>query len=219
MRRHILVLGGTSPAGIAFCLAALRDSHTLTLYVRNASKLPCEISINANIIVGQVDTSYALETAISQANTCVSFLGPNLWNLKRGHTSITDGYRTILPLLRKHNYTRALFISTPSYRAPQDAFSILYSLVVWSVYLFFSTAYKEINGYTPLITELSTDELAWTVFRVPVLRNGEAKPVTAGFVGDVGLSIERKALAEWVLQEMEEGKWVGECPALSNAST
>jgi hypothetical protein len=89
--------------------------------------------------------------------------------------------------------------------------------MVWSVYLFFSTVYKEINGFTPLIAQLPADELAWTVFRVPVLRDGEAKPVKAGFVGNVGLSIERKALAEWVLKEMEEGKWVGKCPAVSNA--
>jgi hypothetical protein len=78
------------------------------------------------------------------------------------------------------------------------------------------TAYKEINGFTPLIRQISADELAWTVFRVPVLRDGEARPVKAGFVGDVGLSIERQALAEWVLREMEEGRWVGKCPAVSN---
>jgi hypothetical protein len=217
MTKSILVLGGTSPAGIAFCLAALRDGHTLILYVRNASKLPKEISSIADIIVGQLGDVAALQNAICKAITCVSFLGPNLWNLKKDHTPITDGYRIILPLLRKYNYTRALFISTASYHATQDSFSILHSLMVWSVYLFFSTVYKEINGFTPLIAQLPADELAWTVFRVPVLRDGEAKPVKAGFVGNVGLSIERKALAEWVLKEMEEGKWVGKCPAVSNA--
>jgi hypothetical protein len=217
MPQHVLVLGGTSPAGIAFCLAALRDGHTLTLYVRNASKLPSEILSNVNIIVGQLDDMFALESAISEAKACVSFLGPNLWNLKKGHTPITDAYRIILPLLQKHNYTRALFISTASYRAPQDAFSILYSLMVWSVYLFFSTAYKEINGFTPLFTEIPVEELAWTVFRVPVLRDGKTGPVKAGCVGVVGLSVERKALAEWVLEEMEQGRWIGRCPALSNA--
>jgi hypothetical protein len=217
MPRNILVLGGTSPAGIAFCLAALRDGHILTLYVRNASKVPNEISTNTKIIVGRLDDVAALEAAIIEAKTCVSFLGPNLWNLEKGLTPITDGYRIILHLLQKHNYTRALLISTASYHATQDSFSILHSLMVWSVYLFFSTAYKEINGFTPLIAQLPADELAWTIFRVPVLRDGEAGPVKAGFVGDVGLSIERKALAEWVLREMEEGKWVGKCPAVSNA--
>jgi nucleoside-diphosphate-sugar epimerase len=217
MTKSILVLGGTSPAGIAFCLAALRDGHTLILYVRNFSKLPIEISSIANIVVGQLDDTAALEHAVSHAKTCVSFLGPNLWNLGKGLTPITDGYRIILPLLQKHNYTRALFISTASYHVPQDAFSILYSLMVWSVYLLFSTAYKEINGFTPLVAQLPADELAWTIFRVPVLRDGEAKPVKAGFVGEVGLGIERKALAEWVLREMEEEKWVGKCPAVSNA--
>jgi hypothetical protein len=217
MPRHILVLGGTSPAGVAFCFAALGDSHMLTLYVRNASKLPSEISSNANVVVGGLDDPAALERAISAAKTCISFLGPVLSNLTKCYTPITEGYRTILPLLQKHNYTRALFISTASYRAPQDAFSILYLLMVWSVYLFFSPAYEEINGFTPLITQLPADELAWTVFRVPVLRDGEAKPVKAGFVGEVGMTIERKAIAEWVLKEMEDGKWLGKCPALSNA--
>jgi hypothetical protein len=43
---------------------------------------------------------------------------------------------------------------------------------------------------------------------VPILRNGEAVPVKAGYVGDVGISLERKALAEWLLMEMEERKFV-----------
>lgn len=130
---------------------------------------------------------------------------------------ITDGYKVIMPLLQKYAYTRTLFVSTASYRAPQDTFSLIYRLMVWSIYLFFPAAYAEINGMTPLMVELPS-ELQWTVFRVPMLANKEAGPVKAGFVGaGVGWRIERKAMAEWVLKEMEEKKWVGKCPALSNA--
>lgn len=33
----------------------------------------------------------------------------------------------------------------------------------------------------------------------------------------VGMVLDREALAEWVLREMEEEKWVGKCPAVGNA--
>ena len=217
--RHILMFGSTSPAGIAFCLAALRDSHSLTLYVRNVSKLPVEISSNTTIITGELNDATAVEKAVScGATTCISLLGPVLGSGKRGYKPITNGYELILPLLQKHNYIRAMFVSTASYRAPQDGFSLFFALMVWSVYLLFQAAYDEINGFTPLFAKLPVDDLNWTVFRVPLLMNGEAKPVKAGFIGgNVGLSVDRKALAEWVLREMDEGKWIGRFPAVSNA--
>lgn len=70
----------------------------------------------------------------------------------------------------------------------------------------------------PLMTALPVNKMNWTVFRVPQLKDGAAVPIKDGFVGEgVGMKIERKALAEWVLKEMEEGKWIGKCPAVSNA--
>lgn len=219
MPRHILVFGGTSPAGIAFCLAALRDNHTLTLYVRNPAKLPVEISSNVQTVVGSLTDASKIEEAVScGAKTVVSFLGPVLSDAKKGNTPIADGYRVIIPLLRRYKYERTLNVSTASYKAPQDRFSILYMLMIWAVYLFVRPAYTEINTMTPLITDLPTDEIKWTVFRVPGLGDKEAKPVKAGYVGEgIGIFIERKGIAEWILKEMEEEKWVGKCPALSNA--
>ncbi|KAF1996004.1 hypothetical protein P154DRAFT_580246 [Amniculicola lignicola CBS 123094] len=65
MSRHILVFGGTSPTGIDLCLATLRDGYTLTLYLRNASKLPAEISDTATAITGLLDDSTAIEKAVA----------------------------------------------------------------------------------------------------------------------------------------------------------
>jgi hypothetical protein len=216
---HILVFGSTSPLGQEFCQAALGASHTLTLYVRNASKLHVEISSNTNIIIGNLFDAEALEAAINcGATTCVSFLGPVLGNCKRGQMPVTNGYELIVPLLRKHNYRRVLITSTASFHVTQDRFSLVYSFMVWSVYLFFRAAYDEINGFTPLITKLPIDNgMKWTVFRVPILGKGKAKGVKAGYVGEVGVKVEREGVAQWVIKEMEEGKWVGKCPCLANA--
>ena len=63
-------------------------------------------------------------------------------------------------------------------------------------------------------------DLDWTVFRVPLLNDNEAElPVWAGllttkFRGTSYLS--RGSLARWVLEEIEEGRWIGKAPALGN---
>ncbi|RMZ72433.1 hypothetical protein GMOD_00007417 [Pyrenophora seminiperda CCB06] len=216
MHRHILVLGGTSPTGIDFCLAALRDGHELTLYARNPSKIPPEIADQANVVVGALTDAAKVETAVaSGAKTCVSFLGP-VQGMTKGCTPVTDGYRVILPLLEKHRYERNLFLSTASYHDPADAFSFTFLTLIWMIWLFAHPAYVEINAMNTEFVNLP-DRMKWTVYRVPILRSGEPKPIMAGMIGQTGMFLERKGLAEWLLKEMEEDKWVGKCPAVSNA--
>ncbi|KAJ4350359.1 uncharacterized protein N0V89_008980 [Didymosphaeria variabile] len=138
MPRHILVLGGTSPAGIDFSLAALRDGHTLTLYVRNPSKLPPEIANNATLHKGELTDAAAIEKAVAYQHYDAAIRGA------------AEG--------------------------------------------------DELDGVSGA-----------------AVGEGPAKGVKAGMVGEVGAKLERKGLAEWVLKEMEVGKWAGKVPAVSNA--
>jgi hypothetical protein len=69
------------------------------------------------------------------------------------------------------------------------------------------------------------EKIDWTVFRVPLMQGkalGENDgPVNAVYVGDKkwrdGLSLDRGRLVKWILEELEEGKWICACPVLSNA--
>jgi uncharacterized protein YbjT (DUF2867 family) len=49
--KKILVLGGTGPLGVYFCQKALANGHQLTIYARNPSKLPEDVSSNAAVNV------------------------------------------------------------------------------------------------------------------------------------------------------------------------
>jgi len=42
--KQIVVFGGTGIMGLAFCQYALDNGHELTIYARNPSKLPEEVS-------------------------------------------------------------------------------------------------------------------------------------------------------------------------------
>lgn len=54
--------------------------------------------------------------------------------------------------------------------------------------------------------------------RLPVLTNGEVKPVQAGYVGSGkdSMILTRRSMCIWVLNEIEEKKWVGKAPGISN---
>lgn len=80
-KHHILVLGGSGICGLVFTEAALEAGHKLTLYVRTPSKIPAELSSNANlnVIQGELgDVEGLKKAAACGADLFVSLAGPTL---------------------------------------------------------------------------------------------------------------------------------------------
>lgn len=134
------------------------------------------------------------------------------------HQPITDGLKVIFPLLVAARYERVLLLGTPSYTAPEDKGALKYKAVIGLVRLVGGDASREYSEMGRFVATQSVDDLKWTLFRVTLINNGETKPVTATYTGwgQDGLFISRSSIAEWVLQELKEGKWIGKMPAISN---
>lgn len=85
-------------------------------------------------------------------------------------------------------------------------------------------AYDEVRGMAQATVDLG-ENIKWTVFRVPLLSGKKLDEsegeVEACFVGDKkgrdGLWLDRGRLARWILGELDEEKWIGACPLVSNA--
>ncbi|PGG98829.1 hypothetical protein AJ80_09466 [Polytolypa hystricis UAMH7299] len=219
MVSHILVIGATGQTGLDFCHAALNQGHTLTLYVRNPSKLPADITGNSNVTV--IKGTLEDVAGLQQAATCgatifVSFAGPV--SSSKG-TPVTDAMKAIFPLLVANKFTRAMVLGTCSYPAPQDKGALKWKASVVLIKMIGGSAYQEFNGLGTFVTSQDAAQLKWTLFRVPFLGNGPEAPVTATFtgMGDDGMFLSRKSIAAWVLAEMgEDSSWVGKAPVLSN---
>jgi len=127
--------------------------------------------------------------------------------------------KLIFPLLIANNFQRALVLGTCSFPAPQDKGAWKWSASVTLIKIIGGSAYDEFHGLGQYVTSQDVNKLKWTLFRVPFLRNGEARDVKASFTGsgEDGMFLSRKSIAEWVLREMsEESEWVGKAPVLSN---
>ncbi|KAK0105038.1 hypothetical protein ONS95_004594 [Cadophora gregata] len=223
---HILLLGGTGICGTIFLRAALEAGHTLTLYVRTPSKISEDIASNPNIHI--IQGEFGDEESLKKAAACgatvfVSLAGPTLGE-KKG-MPITHALQTLYPHLLANSYTRILTLSTASYSAPEDTRSVKWWVAInMYVRVIGGDAYNEVRGMAQATVDLG-EKIKWTVFRVPLLSGkalGDSEgEVEACYVGDKkgrdGLWLDRGRLARWILGELDEGKWIGTCPLVSNA--
>lgn len=119
----------------------------------------------------------------------------------------------------KHNVRRGLFLSTPSYSSPDDVWSPTWYFIITLLWLTVNWGYREVVESSKYIASQPVDQFRWTLFRVPNLRSGPARPVVTTLKGrdTFNWNLERKALAEWVLLELKQEKFVGKAPLIYNA--
>jgi hypothetical protein len=134
--------------GIEFVNLALAATppHTITLYVRNPSKVPEEIKSHPNvtIIEGQLNDKEGLEKAVSSGATVfASFAGPTYGS--KG-TPVTESMKLLFPLLIKKGFTRALVLGTPSFSAPEDKGGFKWRASILLVKLIGGSGYQEFHG-------------------------------------------------------------------------
>lgn len=131
---------------------------------------------------------------------------------------LADAYTLLYPLLIENHFERALVLSTPSYVVSEDKGAFKWRALVGVASLISADAVKEMIAIGEATASVPS-VLKWTVFRVPMLTNGKEAPVKATYTGsgDDYLMLTRAGMAEWVLKEMVENKWVGKAPMLCNA--
>ncbi|KAJ7057878.1 NAD(P)-binding protein [Mycena amicta] len=225
MAPHILILGATGGSGLALIQMAQHqpDPPTLTLYVRpnSRNKLPANIADNARVRVveGSLTDPQALADAMQGVDTVVSVLGAYIdprWQ------PIADSFPTIISVMRASSTAKRLMaLSTPSFSGdPNESHS---APLKWRIYrsippFFVPQGNAEMVGIAKAVA--SADDLDWTVFRVPHLTDhGAELPVAAGLIGpdyQASIDLSRKSMAVWILNEIEERKWVKKAPMLAN---
>lgn len=234
----VLILGGTGPCGILTCRYALQAGHQLVIYARNPSKLPkgmypifyrsrtepvllaaqyTDITAHddVQVVAGELTNLAALRSALEGCNAVISSIGP-LPSQEPGLV-VTNAYKVILEAMRAQGVKRIIALGTPSIVDPVDPRGILAWLLPFLIKLAMPGLYKDIVAVGALFRQ--TEDIDWTVVRVPFLTNKPGTAVNAGYVGDgkVGWVLRRDAYAWFVMDELEKGEWVKRMPAISNA--
>jgi putative NADH-flavin reductase len=216
---RVVILGGTGPSGILLIEEALAAKHTIVIYARSPQKLPAHLSKHPDITVikGELQDAAALATALAGAQAVLSALGPMLGN--PAGTPIALGYGVVLEAMRRAGVRRLVALGTPSIKDEKDKFSMVYSAMIAAVAVGAHSVYRDIVAVGEVIR--GSEDIDWTLVRVPVLKNDKNREVRAGYIGDgvagSGYTLSRQGFAAFVLQELEKGEWVKRAPLITSA--
>lgn len=241
---HVLILGGTGPAGILVVKQYFSKypDGTAVLYARNPSKFPADITANkaVTLIKGELTDEVALSSTFEGKHVdavCVSSsihfqrsrslmipsfslsslsaLGP----IQSETPHFAEFYSSFIPIMHKYNSTRLIALSTPSAPDPQDKWALAPFLLVLLVKLLANQIWTDVVAYADVIRKESVKaDIEYTIVRVPFLTNKEGKKPVAGYLGDgkVGVILSRYAYAEFAVDQIEGREWVNKSPALSS---
>jgi hypothetical protein len=130
---------------------------------------------------------------------------------------ITNGYRVLLKAMREEGVRRLIALGTTSIPDPADLPGIMPWLVGLMIKTIMPGAYRDILAFGDLIRQ--TDDIDWTIVRVPFLTQKPGTAAVVGYIGDgkVGWVLRREAYAQFVMDELEKREWVKRMPWISNA--
>lgn len=209
----ITLFGATGAAGRIVLERALAAGHDVTAYVRDAGKLPRAMP-HLKVVEGRLDDAAAIDRAVAGQDAVISLLGPK--GDSRG-LPVSRGTALIVAAMQRHGVKRLVATATPSARDPNDRFSLSFVLAVRMIRILAHDAYDDIVATAATVRNSTLD---WTLARLPML--AEPTPgatVHAGYVGDGKLrlfSLSRNALADFLLAEATDPRWVRKAPALSD---
>ena len=208
----IAIFGATGETGRQLVEQALAAGYQVVAYVRNPSKLNTKHE-NLTIVQGELADQAIIERAVSAADAVISVLGP------RGGSKgkpITRGMQNIIEAMKKQGVRRLIISSTLSAKDPNDLPDFKAKALVNLVKLTMHAAYEEIVSVADTVRK---SDLDWTIVRLTTLNNNpKSGKGRVGYLGkgEVGLRISRADLAEFMLKQVQDTKYLRQAPVISN---
>jgi uncharacterized protein YbjT (DUF2867 family) len=205
------VLGGTGRAGQLVVAGALQRGHEVVAYARRPEAL--EPRPGLTVVEGELADGDRLAAALRGCAAVVSLLGPGAD--RAGARQLGDGMRTLVAAMDAVGIRRLVATLTPSAPDPTDGRDRRVTALVRTVRFVLPDAYNAVRSMDEVVR---TSGLRWTIVRIPVLREGAARPsARPRRIGQPGgLVLSRERLADFVLDVVETGTFVHEAPLLAD---
>jgi putative NADH-flavin reductase len=191
---------------------ALGAGDQVVAYVRDPSKLEQKHE-RLTVIPGELKDREGIERAVNGADAVISVLGP------RGGSKakpITVGTQNIIAAMKKQGVRRLIISSTASTKDPKDKPELRFRVIIGMVKLFIHAAYEDIVSTAEAVRK---SDLDWTIVRLSLLNNDpKSGKVKVGHMGrgEVGTRISRADIADFMLKQVKDPKYLRQAPLISN---
>jgi putative NADH-flavin reductase len=209
---RLTVFGATGRAGRLLIEQALASGYNVVAYARDPSKLDTKDE-HLTVVQGELTDQMLIENAVKGADAVISVLGP------RGDSKnkpLTEGMKNIIAAMKKHGVRRLIISSTISAKDSNDLPEFRARTLVNLVKLTMHAAYEEIVSVAETVR---ASDLDWTIVRLTLLNDKpKSEKVRAGYLGrrEVGTWVSRADVADFMLKQVEDTKYLRQAPAISN---
>ncbi|MCX6303753.1 MAG: NAD(P)H-binding protein [Bacteroidetes bacterium] len=208
----ILVLGATGRTGNLFTQLALAKNHQVTAVFRNKNKA---ILPGVHYMEGSPSDPELLDKALRGIDAVVVSL-----NISRSSdnpfarvlsplTLISDTIKALIPAMEKNHVKRIITVSASGVG---DSFNDMF--LVARLLIRYSNIWKAYEDHDRQEQVLRQSVLDWTIARPVMLNDKDNDEYTAAPGKPSGGSISRKAVAKFILDSLESGKYKRDCVTL-----
>ncbi len=209
----LAIFGATGRTGRPLLEQALSQGHEVAVLVRDPSKLSTR-SERLRVVQGDLLDSQKVEEVVAGTEAVLSVIGrtkgspPDL---------MTNATKNILDAMRKHGVRRLISLTGAGVPDPNDQpklvdnlFRAVFKLPIGGM----KETMHDALGHVELI---KASDLDWVIVRGPRLveepRTGQYR---VGYVGkDSGIKLGRADLAEFMLNQLTEDKYLHKLPVVS----
>jgi uncharacterized protein YbjT (DUF2867 family) len=206
---NILVLGATGRTGKLFTQLAMAKNHQVTAIIRNMKDA---IIPKVNYIEGLPTDEQLLTRALEGMDAVVVSLNINRTSdnpfarVVSPLTLISDSMKAVIPAMEKNNVRRIITISASGVG---DSWNDMY--LIARLLIRYSNIWKAYEDHTRQEQVVRQSALDWTIVRPVMLNDKDNEEYTAMVGKPSGASISRKAVAKFILDTLESGKFVRDC--------
>lgn len=208
---RLTVFGGTGRTGRKVVELALARGDSVTVLVRDGSRLGKEVAERVDVVEGDAVDPAAVEKAVQGASAVLSALGHAKGSPKDVETA---ALRNIVGAMEKEGVRRLVVLANTAVKDDGDRPTVGQRLLLWLLRTFGRDVYQDSLTKGAVVKGSGLD---WTLVRASILTNG--RPTGRYRVGQMGkgmgVAVSRGDIAEFMLKCATEGTYVRECPYVS----
>ena len=208
---RVTIFGATGRTGRNLVAQALSRGYEVTAFARSPQKLS-DYADQIEIVEGDVQNPEQVEAAVAGADAVVSVLGPTE---NKPDYQVQRGTQNILDAMNEHGVERLVISAGAGVGDPKDEPKLFNKAINLLLKLVSRHVYEDMKR---TVATVRASDVDWTVVRVPMLTDDPAKGnVEAAYVGKgMGPRITRADMAHFMLDQLDEERYVHEAPAISN---
>ena len=206
----VAVFGATGRTGLPLVRKLLDAGYAVRALARTPAKLAIDHA-RLEVLPGDYRDAEAVARTIAGTRAVVNLVG----HVKGSAPDVlTAGMTHVVTAMRAEGIGRIVNLTGAGVEHPDDRPELVDKVFRLVMRTFFRDV---VADATESSFVLRASDLAYTNVRAPRLTEGAAKGTRkVGMVGQIGTSLTRGDLADFLLEVLREGCYVGEEPAVSN---